>query len=119
MCLVRFPFFIILFYNLLRVSLGNEDIVPAFIWTGSERQDSPHVVDDQIQSRIFESYMKKILSDKQPLLVVFLEEELSPDDFFWRNDNDESGYYPFLENLMQKDSKSGVGSGKERERERG
>ncbi|KAK6641880.1 hypothetical protein RUM44_013600 [Polyplax serrata] len=87
-----------------RVSLGNEDIVPAFIWTGSERQDSPHVVDDQIQSRIFESYMKKILSDKQPLLVVFLEEELSPDDFFWRNDNDESGYYPFLENLMQKDS---------------
>lgn len=74
------------------------EYVPVLIWSSPHFHGGPTLALNKINSELFESFLKKKLSNKRPLVVLFLEQELNAEDFDWR-DKQGANSFPFLSNI--------------------
>lgn len=80
--------------------------VPVLLWESSNISEKEDVIPalDQLDGDEFSNHLVKKVHTHKPLIVVFVEETLSVEDFSWRDDK-RQGAFPKLENITGMASK--------------
>lgn len=81
--------------------------VPVLLWESSSISDKDDLIPAlyQLDSDEFSNHVVKKIHQHKPLVVLFLEESLSVEDFSWKDDH-EQGSFPQLQNLTSMSAKT-------------
>lgn len=80
--------------------ISAEEFVPVLLWgtQSNTHQTVPGL--SRLSTDEFRDYLLKKVKVEKPLIVVFMEENISVEDFSWR-DVDENGAFPLVSNITK------------------
>lgn len=89
-----------LFFGFVATVVTARDYVPVLLWGEPISRDSSSSVSglSKLGTDEFYSYLLKKVQEDRPNIVLFMEENLSVEDFSWKDVNDQ-GAYPLLSNM--------------------
>lgn len=88
--------------SLLITVISAREYVPVLLWGTQSLSSSHQLVPglSRLTTDEFVDYLVKKVKVEKPVIVVFMEENISVEDFSWR-DIDENGAFPLISNITK------------------